>query len=99
MRPFVFAWLIGCTAWGADEVPPVAVDKIADKVRPSLLTVINSGRDGYAQGLGTGFVISKDGMVVTNLHVVGEARPINVELQDGRRPKVTEVLAGRERMI
>lgn len=70
----------------------VAVDKIADKVRPSVLTVINAGRDGYAQGLGTGFVISKDGLVVTNLHVVGEARPINVELQDGRRPRVTEVL-------
>jgi serine protease Do len=75
---------------GEDVAP--AVDKIAEQVRPSVLTVINAGREGYAQGLGTGFVISKDGLVVTNLHVVGEARPIQVELQDGRRPKVTEVV-------
>ena len=74
------------------EEPTPAVDKVADQVRPSVLTVINSGREGYAQGLGTGFVISNDGLVVTNLHVVGEARPIQVELQDGRRPKVTEVV-------
>jgi serine protease Do len=76
---------------GAEEASP-AVDKLAEQVRPSVLTVINAGREGLAQGLGTGFVISKDGLVVTNLHVVGEARPIQVELQDGRRPKVTEVV-------
>lgn len=94
MKVQIFALLsfVASALQGAEEAGSLAVDKVADKVRPSLLTVINSGRDGYAQGLGTGFVISKDGLVVTNLHVVGEARPINVELQDGRRPKVTEVL-------
>ena len=83
---------VGAPLSHAQEGAAVAVETIANKVRPSLLTVINSGREGYAQGLGTGFVISKDGLVVTNLHVVGEARPIQVELQDGRRPKVTEVI-------
>lgn len=78
-------------------MPQPAVEQTAEKVRPSLLTVINSNREGYAQGIGTGFVISKDGLVATNLHVVGEARPISVELQDGRRPKVTEVLAWSRR--
>ena len=96
MRNTIFA--LGCLCLCisrsvvAEGPEPLPVDKIADKVRPSVLTVINAGREGYAQGLGTGFVISKDGLVVTNLHVVGEARPIAVELQDGRRPKVTEVV-------
>jgi serine protease Do len=69
------------------------VEKLAAQVRPSLVTVLNSGRDGKTQGIGTGFVISQDGLVVTNLHVVGEARPILVELQDGSRPEVKEVVA------
>ncbi len=85
------AWLIFGSVMTGEEVA-LGVDKIAEQVRPSLLTVINAGRDGYAQGLGTGFVISRDGLVVTNLHVVGEARPIQVELQDGRRPKITEIV-------
>jgi serine protease Do len=35
-------------------------------------------------GQGSGFIISKDGYVVTNHHVVGEADIVNVTLSDGR---------------
>ena len=35
--------------------------------------------------LGSGFIIHKDGYVVTNNHVVDHAREINVELADGRK--------------
>jgi len=34
---------------------------------------------------GTGFIVSEDGLVVTNRHVVDEAKIINVVLPDGRR--------------
>jgi serine protease Do len=36
------------------------------------------------QGLGSGFIISPDGYIVTNDHVAGEADKIIVTLQDGR---------------
>ncbi len=81
----------------AEEEPaPVAafsVEKISAAIKPSLVTVLSLGRDGATQGMGTGFVISTDGLVATNLHVVGEARRITVELQDGSRPPVEEILA------
>jgi regulator of sirC expression with transglutaminase-like and TPR domain len=52
-----------------------------------------TGRDGARQGLGTGFVISSDGLIATNLHVIGEARPISVQTSEGKRLTVTGVHA------
>jgi serine protease Do len=39
----------------------------------------------YEQGLGSGFIISKDGYILTNNHVVGNVDKITVQLQDGRK--------------
>ena len=37
------------------------------------------------EGQGSGFIISKDGYILTNNHVVGNVDKITVELQDGRK--------------
>ena len=46
----------------------------------------NDGRSGQklAPGSGSGFVISSDGFIVTNNHVIENARDIKVSLADGR---------------
>jgi serine protease Do len=38
----------------------------------------------FRQGQGSGFIISKDGYILTNNHVVGDVDKITVTLQDGR---------------
>jgi regulator of sirC expression with transglutaminase-like and TPR domain len=79
----------------ATEAPPVpkAVEKLAETAKKSLVVVTFSGRDGKRQGLGTGFVVAADGLIATNLHVLGDARPIQVKLADGKSFDVTSVHA------
>lgn len=74
------------------------VAALAERVRKSVVVVSFSGRDGKQQGLGTGFVVSADGLIATNLHVIGEARPIDVQFSDGRTFSVTAVHATEKSM-
>lgn len=74
-----------------DNIP--SVEELVTTVRPSVVTIRHVGRGGKDAGLGTGFIVSSDGLIATNLHVIGEARPISVELVDGRVFDVTEINA------
>jgi serine protease Do len=51
-------------------------------------------RERKVEGLGSGFIIDKSGLVVTNNHVVEDANEIEVELADGRKMKAK--LIGRD---
>lgn len=70
-----------------------SVQELAATAKKSVVVITFTGRDGQRQGLGTGFIISHDGLIATNLHVIGEARPIRVELFDGRKFDVSAVHA------
>ena len=74
----------------ADDLP---VEEVARQVRGSVVTIRHTGRGERDQGLGTGFVVAADGLVATNLHVIGEARPVSVELADGSRHDVIAIHA------
>jgi S1-C subfamily serine protease/regulator of sirC expression with transglutaminase-like and TPR domain len=77
----------------ADEAAaPLWVKELAARARPSVVVIGYAGRDGGQQGLGTGFAIDK-GLVATNLHVIGEARPISVTTADGKSLSVKAVYA------
>ena len=80
---------------GASAEEPVAlsVKEVAAKVRPSVVVISFAGREGSRQGLGTGFVIDKSGLIATNLHVIGEARPISVQTADGKSLAVKAIHA------
>ncbi|HZZ81243.1 MAG TPA: transglutaminase family protein [Gemmataceae bacterium] len=70
-----------------------SVEQLAAEAKESIAVLLYTGRDGKQQGLGTGFVISADGLIATNLHVIGEARPVTVQLADGSRHEATVVHA------
>lgn len=47
-------------------------------------TAVESEREGSKTSIGTGFIISRDGYVVTNEHVVRSVTDLRVRLYDGR---------------
>lgn len=49
------------------------------------------GQPRRQRGTGSGVIISADGYILTNNHVVGEAEQINVKLADGREAKARRV--------
>ncbi len=84
------------SSWAADPPKPPdprSVEQLAESARKSVVVITVTGRDGKRQGLGTGFVVAADGLIATNLHVIGEARPITVQLADGKKHPVTSVHA------
>ena len=100
MRPVMLTLIFACHAWiagpvgRADEPAPAAsVKELAARVRDSIVVVTYAGREGSQQGLGTGFVIDKRGLIATNLHVIGEARPIEVQTAAGKKLTVKAVHA------
>ena len=69
------------------------VETLAEIARRSVVEITHFGRDGREDGVGAGFVVSSNGLIATSLHVIGEARPVQVQLADGKRYEVTEVHA------
>lgn len=74
-------------------VETTSIEELVSIVRDSIVTIRHTGRDGDDQGLGTGFVIDAEGLIATNMHVIGEGRPIRVQLADGSQHDVIEVHA------
>ncbi|MEM1443658.1 MAG: tetratricopeptide repeat protein, partial [Verrucomicrobiota bacterium] len=78
---------------GAQYIEPGKIQELTNFAKPSIVTVRQLGRDGKSRGTGSGFIISEEGLIVTNLHVIGEGRPIEVELHNGNVREVTEIHA------
>jgi S1-C subfamily serine protease len=70
------------------------VTSVVENVREAVvhISVRQPGRNGREGGSGSGFVITPDGYIVTNSHVVRDAKEIRVTLADGETYPAT--LAG-----
>ena len=56
-----------------------AVTSVAERVGPAVCAIAVRGR-----GSGSGVVLSADGLIVTNQHVIGDAREVTIRLAGGR---------------
>ena len=75
-----------------DENPAMNVPKVVGIIEPSVVTVV-SEIDGGGQGTGTGVVITADGEILTNAHVVDSASKVSVLFGDSIDPIPATVLA------
>jgi serine protease Do len=92
----LLAWSLAAEALWTEPAsprrPPPALAGLADRARPAVVHVrgnmIDSGKDhGRTGGLvsvGSGFIVSRSGYIVTNEHVVRGTVDIRVRLHDGR---------------
>lgn len=76
------------------------ISEIFNKVSPSTVTITTEqiGSDSYYgqyvnQGSGSGIIISKDGYILTNKHVVADVDVVTITLDDGTRYENARVIA------
>ena len=71
--------------------PPTSLAPLVKAVRPGVVN-IGTRNEGTSRSLGSGFLITADGLVVTNNHVVEKAHEIEVHLSDGRSFEATDMV-------
>ncbi len=76
----------------ADDEKARTIEQLAASARKSVVMILAAGRTGKPEGVGTGFVVG-EGLIATNMHVIGEGRPITVQTSDGKRHDATAVHA------
>ncbi len=80
---------------GLDVPPVVDVAAVVERISPSVVTVVADGSSdlGSGRSTGTGVVITSDGEILTNSHVVEGASQVSVLFGDSIDPIPAEVLA------
>ena len=89
----LFAAETAATAQKLPSPEPLDAKQLAKRIRDSIVVLTQFGRDDEEEGVGTGFVVSSDGLIATSLHVAGEGRPVRVRLASGEEAEVTSVHA------
>ena len=94
--PFALALMFALhvPATKAQSAPPRKdIPAIAKAANGAIVSIVMSINDKPALLPGTGFVVSKDGLIVTNYHVIAEGSSAVVKLPDGAFYVVDGVLA------
>jgi S1-C subfamily serine protease len=78
VRAWVLSGALAAGLWAAYADLPSAIERVQDAV-----VVIQAAGGHKGRGLGSGFIVTPEGHVLTSLHVVGKAERVQVRLADG----------------
>jgi V8-like Glu-specific endopeptidase len=93
MRSVLLLFLVASVVAAQSAPPRKDIPAIAKAANGAIVSIIMSDKDGSPIGQGTGFLISKDGRIVTNYHVIENGSSAIVKLPDGAFFVVDGVLA------
>jgi S1-C subfamily serine protease len=99
MMRYMATVLLLVAAMSAQNAPSTNKGRLLDipaisrEANGSIVSIVMSDKDGHPIAQGSGFLISKDGLVVTNYHVIRNGRSALVKLPNGTFFTVDGVLA------
>jgi hypothetical protein len=93
MKPLALILLVVGMAHAQSAPPRKDIPAIAKAANGVIVSIITSDKDGRPVAQGTGFLVSKDGRIVTNYHVIKGASSAVVKLPDGAFYEVDGVMA------
>ncbi len=77
-----------------------SIAEIAEKVSPSVVSIVTStkattfyGQSYNSEAAGTGIIVTSDGYILTNKHVINGASKVNIVLDDGTTYENVKVVA------
>ncbi len=77
----------------ATDARALEVPELAERTKPSVVLVTVFDAASHKLGTGTGFFVTADGRLVTNVHVIEDAAKATLTLDGGRVVEVAGVLA------
>jgi tetratricopeptide (TPR) repeat protein len=91
-------WLTGIALSAANftvcaETEQIDLKALAKKARPAVMLLVISDANGKEIATGTGFLVSADGKLITNFHVIEKAASAVAKSENGGKFEVEGVLA------
>lgn len=93
MRGLIIFCLVAGVVAAQSAPPRKDIPAIAKAANGAIVSILTSDKDGKPVAQGTGFLVSKDGVILTNYHVIAEGSSAIVKLPDGAFYVVEGVLA------
>lgn len=74
----------------------MSVEDIVKQVSPAVVTINVSNNYTNTKGVGTGFIVNKDGTLVTNYHVIENSNSVKVTFNNGKTATATIIATDKE---